>query len=391
MGYYQSGLGYQENWLPFEQQALGHDVAIVCADRLWPVPDFDETLGRIVGDRFAPCAGVTDERGVRVHRLPVLRESEAHAQVLLRGLADRVQALAPDVVHLHGVTAPTTHQVVFSGVRAKLVADSHTCTSNLAPFGWKKRLYYGLYAAGLGRLLATRVRRFLAVCDDARDVLVGRCGVPADRVFVNPLGADDARFSPDLAARARVRAALGVGDDEALVVYAGKFNRGKDLEVLLDAFGRLDAADGPATLLLLGNGARDYEATLRARAAASPLGRAGRVRFHDLVPNAVLPDFYNAADLGVWPGDPSNTIQEATMCGLPVVTPANRVTNHVIAGGNGVDFERGDPDALREALRALLTDRARLGALRATARTHALAHLTWRAIAAEAVAHYEAA
>lgn len=391
MGYYQSGLGYQENWLPFEQRALGHDVALVCADRLWPVPNFDETLGRIVGDRFAPCAGVTEERGVQVHRLPVLRESEAHAQVLLRGLADRVRSLAPDVVHLHGVTAPTTHQVVFSSVRATLVADSHTCTSNLVPFGWKKRLYYGLYSAGLGRVLATRVRRFLAVCDDARDVLVDVCGVPAERVFVNPLGADDARFTPDAAARARVRAALGVADDDALIVYAGKLSRGKDLEVLLDAFGRLDATDGPTTLLLLGNGARDYEAALRARAAALPPERAARVRFHDLVPNATLPDFYSAADLGVWPGDPSNTIQEATMCGVPVVTPANRVTNHVIAGGNGVDFARGDADALRAALRGLLADRARLSALRAAARAHALAHLTWRAIAAEAIAHYEAA
>ena len=391
MGYYQSGLGYQENWLPFEQRALGHDVAIVCADRLWPVPNFDETLGRIVGDRFGPRAGVTEERGVQIHRLRVLRESVAHAQVLLRGLAGHVQSLAPDVVHLHGVTAPTTHQIVFSGVRARLVADSHTCTSNLEPFGWKKRLYYGLYAGGLGRVLAARIRRFLAVCDDARDVLVDHCGVPADRVFVNALGADDARFSPSAEARRRTRAALGVADDDALVIYAGKFNAGKDLEVLLDAYGGLGNDVGPTTLLLLGNGARDYEAALRARAAALPPERAARVRFHDLVPNAELPDFYNAADLGVWPGDPSNTIQEATMCGVPVVTPANRVTNHVIAGGNGADFPRGDAEALRGVLRALLRDRARLAGLRDTARAHALGHLTWRAIAAEALAHYEAA
>jgi glycosyltransferase involved in cell wall biosynthesis len=76
---------------------------------------------------------------------------------------------------------------------------------------------------------------------------------------------------------------------------------------------------------------------------------------------------------------------------VPVVTPANRVTNHVIAGGNGADFPRGDAEALRGVLRALLRDRARLAGLRDTARAHALAHLTWRAIAAEALAHYEAA
>ena len=69
MGYYQSGLGYQENWLPFEQRALGHDVALVCADRLWPVPNFDETLGRIVDSNgFQDAVGFLQTGGQRGRR-----------------------------------------------------------------------------------------------------------------------------------------------------------------------------------------------------------------------------------------------------------------------------------------------------------------------------------
>jgi glycosyltransferase involved in cell wall biosynthesis len=385
MGYYQPGLGYQENWLPFEQQKLGHEVAMVCADRYYPMANYAETLGRLVGDRFSPRAGVTSERGVEIHRLPVLRESVAHAQVLLRGLPGCVAALKPDVVHLHGVTAPTTHQVVFSPVRAPLVADAHTCRSNLAPFTWKKRLYYGVYAHGLGRLLTARIRRFLAICDDARDVLVDYCGIPPEAIVVNPLGADDARFRFDPEGRARLRAELGVGPSEVLLVYAGKFTAGKALPVLLDALRALGELPG-VSLLLVGNGAPALEAELRAQARA--LTGGARVHFRDLVPNEALPALYSAADLGVWPGDPSNTIQEATMCGLPVVTPANRVTHHVLAGGNGFDFALGDAADLARVLGPLLSDPERLAHLRPRARAHAEAHLTWRAIAAEAVAHY---
>ncbi len=143
MGYDQPGLGYQENWLPFEKQKLGHDAAMVWADRYSPLANCAETLGRPVGDRFSPRAGPAWERGVEIHRLPVLRESVPHAQILLRGLPGLVSALKPDVAHLQGVTAPTTHQVLFSPVRAPLVADAPTCRSNLEPFTWKRRLSGG--------------------------------------------------------------------------------------------------------------------------------------------------------------------------------------------------------------------------------------------------------
>lgn len=385
MGYYQPGLGYQENWLPFEQQKLGHDVAIVCADRYYPMADYARTLGRLVGDRLSPGVGVAVERGVEIHRLPALRESVGHAQIALRGLPARVRRLRPDVVHLHGVTTPTTLQVVFSTVRTKLVADSHTCTSNLEPFHWRKRLYYGVYEVALGRVIAARVARFLAVCDDARDVLVDHCGIPPSKVFVNALGADATSLRPEPGLRAAGRAALEVGPDERVIVYAGKFTPTKDLPVLLDAVGRLDPRPG-LVLALVGNGPPELEASLRARAA----GLGARVVFRDLYPHERLPELYNAADLGVWPGDPSNTIQEAVMCGLPVVTPANRITNHVIAGGSGADFPRGDAAALAGVLQRMLSDPERLRAMRTLVRAHAEAHLTWRAIAAESIEHYRA-
>ncbi len=79
MGYDPPGLGYQENWLPFERQKLGHDAAMVWADRYPPLANCAETLGRPVGDRFPPRAGPAWERGVEIHRLPVLRESVPHA------------------------------------------------------------------------------------------------------------------------------------------------------------------------------------------------------------------------------------------------------------------------------------------------------------------------
>ena len=50
---------------------------------------------------------------------------------------------------------------------------------------------------------------------------------------------------------------------------------------------------------------------------------------------------YCAADLGIWPGVPSNTIQEAMGCGVAMALPNDDSTNHLI-DGNGLHISIDD-------------------------------------------------
>ena len=72
------------------------------------------------------------------------------------------------------------------------------------------------------------------------------------------------------------------------VVYVAYFTKDKNHEALLEAFARLERAEG-WTLELYGSGTAAWEARLRAKAEA--LGIAGRVHFHGVVakPAEVLP------------------------------------------------------------------------------------------------------
>ena len=56
---------------------------------------------------------------------------------------------------------------------------------------------------------------------------------------------------------------------------------------------------------------------------------------------SMLPYYYNAADIGVWPGQDSITIVEAIATGLPVIIPFSYRNIHYIENGNGFHFTKG--------------------------------------------------
>lgn len=158
------------------------------------------------------------------------------------------------------------------------------------------------------------------------------CGVAAgrfvfgDRIDQKPNfsvacnAVDPARFAPDAAARAAVRAQYGVGEHERLCGFVGRFNHQKNLLYLLDIFNELYKTDKSWKLLLVGGG-EDLPAM---QAKISELGLTGRV----LLPGVRddVPAQMNAMDLFLLPsnfeGSPV-TLVEAQGCGVPCLASTN--------------------------------------------------------------------
>ena len=44
----------------------------------------------------------------------------------------------------------------------------------------------------------------------------------------------------------------------------------------------------------------------------------------------ILQKAYSASDIGIWPGIPSNTIQEAMLCEVALILPENNIVGHLI-------------------------------------------------------------
>lgn len=388
--YFQPGMGYQENGLPAAQMRLGHQVRLITSDRYHPHPDYQETMKISEAQRIV---GVShkEEDGLDVVRLKVIWEWRAHWWVLWRGLWKAVKEFQPDIIHTHcAVIAGSTFQILWGNLfrRYPIVVDDHNNYFNIEPYvPSKKFLYRFLFRRLMRPVLMSTVGRVLGITHEVRDYLHNELGIAPECVTINTLGAKPEVFCrmPDAARRVRER--LGIPEDAVVLVNAGKMTRTKDNHVLLEAMGRLVKRTKRACLIMIGNAPKDYRAELEdiiKRHGLDPW-----IRWLDFMPNEDLPAAYSAADIGVWPGDASITYLECASCSVPLVLPDREYSRYALTNENGLTFERGNPDALADALYALVSDDERRQCMGRNARELIERELNWDALARQTIEVYQ--
>ncbi|MCA0319480.1 MAG: glycosyltransferase [Proteobacteria bacterium] len=229
---------------------------------------------------------------------------------------------------------------------------------------------------------ALRGATLVAVVSEAlRDDLVAT-GLDPARIAVVPNAVDTALYRPDIAA-AELRARLGLGD-RLVIGFIGTFGPWHGVELLVEAFARLLAADLLArdrlALVLVGDGAR----MAAVQAATTRHGLQGSVVTAGLVPQEAGPAHLACFDIAVAPtvanpdgsaffGSPTKLFEYLAM-GRPVVASAiGQVTDIVSDGETGLLVPPGDADALARALARLAGDPALRETLGTAARAEALA------------------
>jgi glycosyltransferase involved in cell wall biosynthesis len=200
--------------------------------------------------------------------------------------------------------------------------------------------------ASLLRRLILRNDAFVAISADIeRQWRV--LGVPAGRMTRIASGVDDRHFRP------------GPSDAEGRlpprprVVFTGRLHPQKNLDVLIEAWPRVNCVTG-ANLILVGQGPERE----RLEAKAAGLGVGGSVCFTGAVADPA--EVLRAADAFVLPSvaeGMSNSLLEAMATGLPCVASDIGGNQDLLGpGGTGVLVAGGSPELWAEALIGLLAD-----------------------------------
>jgi glycosyltransferase involved in cell wall biosynthesis len=192
---------------------------------------------------------------------------------------------------------------------------------------------------------------------------LARCGVEPARLRTIPSAVDAQQLRPDPAARARLRAALGLPESALVVAVVAQLIARKNHALLLGELRGLAARHAELAVVFFGRG--PLERRLRAQIARLGLGATVRLAgFRDdlgtLLPGAdVLVHPARREGLGV-------ALLEAMSAGVPVVAcAAGGVVDVVRHDVTGLLVPPGDGRALAAALDRLLGDapeRERLGA-----------------------------
>ncbi len=193
-------------------------------------------------------------------------------------------------------------------------------------------------------------------------------GVAPERIRVIPQCLDENVFTPvSGTGKAALRRALGLPENELIVVYTGRLVSYKGLPVLLEAWKTICAQQPTGRLVLVGAGGVDiYNCEAALRQYVQTNGLSGRVTFTGAVSN--VPDYLKAADIYAFPTENEAfglALIEAMGCGLAVLsTTTGGIKDFVEDEHNGLVMQAGNRDDAVRQLNRLLTQpelRLRLG------------------------------
>lgn len=384
MSYFQPQLGYQEYYLAKEQRKMGHDVCVFTSDRYFPLKSFSQTFGTVLRSRYLG-SGTFNEDGVKVVRLPCFLEFRD--QIFVKNLWKALSDFQPEIIHVHDEVSYFASMSLFfkAFLKYPVIVDVHADYVNMSKKFIRRFALHLASKNPLYRLFLNRVDAFVAISENAKRWLSNEFGIEKERITVVPLGADTELFGPSALKRKQTREKYCF-EDSVVIIYAGKLIPGKDVELLLKAAYLLIEKGLNVKVLIVGSGPKDYESELQR--ISEQLQIEENVIFNSFVDKKDLPSFYNAADIGVWPGDPSITIIEAMTVGLPVVIPFSECTSHYFKYDIGLRFSRRGVTELANCLELLVSDVAERRRRGLEARRMVLDHLNWKAISSEMLEIY---
>jgi D-inositol-3-phosphate glycosyltransferase len=214
-------------------------------------------------------------------------------------------------------------------------------------------------------------------------------GAGADQVAVIPLGVDLERFRP--VAKGDAREALGLTHDERIILFVGRIEPLKGLDILINAAAMLES-DVDCSVLVVGGDEASQPQVDQLTELARDRGLENRIAFVGAVDHDTLPLYYNAADVCVVPSHYESfglVAVEAMASGVPVV--ASRVGG---LAGTVKDGETGYlipwlcPEPFAERIELLLENEPLRNNLGLAAR-EAMTRYRWENVAGAVLELYE--
>jgi len=292
----------------------------------------------------------------------------AFGPLVASGIREALEEFEPEVVHLHEPLIPSLSLLALStNASAPTVGTFHAAAeSSLGYRGAKAVLAKAANRLSV-RTAVSEAAKALAARYFPGDYLITPNGIEVERfASAEPLSPVRGRSGPT-------------------VLFLGRLESRKGLEVLVEAMA--DISDLGATLVVAGSGPEKRSARALARRLGVQVEWLGRISEAD------KPRIYRSADVYCAPalgGESFGIVLiEAMAAGTPVVCSDLSAFRAVTAGAAEL-APPGDPDALADALRAVLTDTRRSDEMRALSHRGAR-RFSWTELVGDVEAAYRLA
>ena len=199
----------------------------------------------------------------------------------------------------------------------------------------------------------------LASCEIEAQQIVDYYDANPARVHIVPLGVEHAIFSPGN--RVEARRALGMPTDQPLLLFAGRIQALKGVELALEAFIELRQRCGCGHLAIVGgpSGPQGRETLERVHARIAEAGVIDAVSLVAPQSHQLLSTWFRASDVTLVPSLAESfglVALESAACGTPVIASAvGGLLTLVEPNENGILLETRDPSDWADAIEDVLT------------------------------------
>lgn len=386
--YYTPSFGYQENFLLHYQQTLGNHVKLIAADRFPPFKNYESIMKNYLGERIFGSKKYYD-KGIEIICLKPAFELEKYFIVGFnkKEVIQEIINFNPDVIHIHAHNNPAVLQAIFYKKKynknVKLFVDCHNDISLKGIKGVKEKAIYNFFTKKIYKFFIYKhIEKYLPVTPDSANYLVKSLNIEHRKIVLLPLGSDSDIFFKNDAKRKEIRNMLGFQEDDVIIINTGKITKYKykNNETMIKSFIEINKKYSKAKMLLVGSIDDEIKEYINIL-----IEDRKSIIFENLKKNNELSGYYSAADIAIWTS-PSNSIQDAMACELPIVIKNLENIKHLASNKNG--YLCNNDDDFFDALSELVLDKEKRLYMGLCSRDLIINKYSWFKIAEESIRIY---
>jgi 1,2-diacylglycerol 3-alpha-glucosyltransferase len=315
-------LNYQENMLAKYHVKLGHEVTLIAPQWAWG------PQGKLIN---LQDTNYFNNDGVKVVRLPIHNQKGIMSKFKRYDqLMETLENEKPNVIFIHNVQFLDIVKIASyanQNPAVQIFIDNHADFSNSARNWLARHILYGILWRSCARKIEPYTDKFYGVLPSRVDFIKNVYKIPAEKVELLVMGADDELVEQVKDRENKVRLDYGIEEDDFLIVTGGKIDLFKTQTLLLmEAVKNIKKKN--VKLIVFGSVVPELQEKL------TELCDGLKVHYIGWVDSNNSYNYFAAADLVAFPGRHSVFWEQVVGQGIPMICKYWNGTTHVDLGGN---------------------------------------------------------
>lgn len=309
--FYMDDAYYQENILPKQNKADGHDVIIIASTQVY-------SKGNSI--TFVEPKTYYSKENIEITRVPYKNIISNRINVKVRAYKNvylKLSEFKPDIIFIHGIGGyelKTIARYKKNNPHVKLYIDCHADYYNSASNFLSRKILHGFFYRSFFLRYVKYIEKVYYIAPESLIYLKELYKFEdKEKLEYLPLGGYIISKEKRVYIRSKIRNELNISKDNVVFIHAGKLDEKKKSLDLIQAFTKLKQNN--IKLLIIGS--FDDKIYLQVKEV---INLDNRILFLGWKRGDELQDYLCASDIYVQPSGRSVTVQNAICCGCAIIT-----------------------------------------------------------------------